>query len=80
MTSKAALLGKNLGGYWTYFAPCYWHCSDGIRTVVRCSAGVDEYDEPLGPPQYWLYGEGQARRAEQYIQKKPTILPFRSTP
>ena len=68
MTSKAKTLGKRLGGKWKYGYPCYWHCDDGIRYIARCSAGVDEQDNEVGTPQYWLYGDGTPRRAEKYFQ------------
>lgn len=32
-----------------------WWCDDKKRHVSRCSSGVDEFDNPLGPPQYYLY-------------------------
>jgi hypothetical protein len=66
--SFAKQLSKTLGGKWTYHYST-WRCDDGVRSVWRCSAGVDEFDNPVGPPQYWLYGDGVPRRAEQYIFK-----------
>lgn len=68
--SKAARLGKTLGGKWTYHWPCHWYCDDGKRSVTKFSAGVDEFENPVGPGQYWLYGDGEPRRAEQYITNK----------
>ncbi len=58
MTSVSKMLGKSLGGVWTYRAPCVWDCDDGVRMVVRCSPGVDEWDNPLPGSECWLYGEG----------------------
>ena len=52
--SKVKLLEKALGGKWTYDGHCSWNCDDG-RHVSRCSAGVDEWDNELGPAQYYLY-------------------------
>jgi|GEM_PF-4328808 len=68
MLSKSKMLEKRLGGKWTYIPTLAgWSCDDG-RVVRRCSAGVDEFDNPVGPPQYWLYEEGKApRRAEEFI-------------
>jgi hypothetical protein len=60
-------LAKNLGGKWTYDQMCSWRCDDGERRVSRYSAGVDEFDNEVGPPQYWLYGDGAPRRAEPYM-------------
>lgn len=62
-------LGRLLGGKWEYryFS---WHCDDGKRTVSRCSAGVDEFDNDLGPAQYWLYGDGAPKRAERWVMRE----------
>jgi hypothetical protein len=61
---------RTLGGKWKYDGTCSWWCQDG-RHVTRCSAGVDEWDNPLGPAEYWLYhpkGSGNPpERAEKYI-------------
>lgn len=65
--SKAKNLAHHLGGKWKYDGVCGWHCDDGVRHVYRCSAGVDEWDNPLGPPEYWLYGQGTPKRAEEYL-------------
>ena len=68
MLSKSKILEMRLGGKWvcSHGGGC-WNCDDG-RVVRRCSAGVDEFDNPVGPPQYWLYEEGKApRRAEGFI-------------
>ena len=65
--SIARRLARSLGGKWEY-RDIGWFCDDGKRTVMRCSAGVDEFDNDLGPAQYWLYGDGTPRRAEQYFQ------------
>jgi len=62
--SYAKFLGRTYGGKWKYAYPCYWHCDDGIRYVARVSAGVDEFDNPVGPPQMWLYGDGVPERAK----------------
>lgn len=72
--SKAARLAKALGGKWTYHWPCHWYCDDGQRSVTKVSAGVDEFDNPIGPGQYWLYGDGEPRRAEQYITNKKRLF------
>lgn len=76
MTSKAKNLAKTLGGEWTYDGISSWWCSDGIRHVARCSAGVDEFDNPLGPPEYWLYTKSQPpMRAEGFIcEVQPCLL------
>ena len=52
--SKTKLLEKFLGGKWTYDGHCSWNCDNGSH-VSRCSAGVDEWDNELGPAQYYLY-------------------------
>lgn len=63
-------LVKSLGGAWKYDGTCTWGCNDG-RRVMRCSAGMDENDNEIVPPQYWLWGDGEApRRAEEYIKKQ----------
>lgn len=72
--SIAKQLGKTLGGKWTYNHSCFgWCCDDGQRHVYRVSAGVDEFDNPVGPPQYWLYGDGKPRRAERYIARDVSL-------
>lgn len=65
--SKAQRLSKALGGTWSYDGMCGWWCDDDKRHVLRVSAGVDEFDNPLGPPQYWLYGDGIPRRTEEIL-------------
>jgi hypothetical protein len=59
--SKVKILARELGGKWKYDNICGWHCDDGIRSVYRRSAGVDEWDNEVGPPQYWLYGNEAPR-------------------
>ncbi len=75
MISRCKHLEKTLGGKWKYGNPGYWHCDDG-RSISRCSAGTDEFDNQVGSPQYWLYGDGIPRRAEQYIHQKEIIATF----
>lgn len=65
--SIAKRLAKILGGTWTYDGMGTWWCDDQLRRVARVSGGVDELDNERGPPQYWLYGDGAPRRAEQYV-------------
>jgi hypothetical protein len=65
--SVAKILGKRLGGLWTYDGRGAWHCDDGTRWIGRMCAGVDEFDRVVGPPQLWLYGDGTPRRAEEYL-------------
>lgn len=68
MRSKAENLSHSLGGEWSYDGCTTWWCSDGTRHVSRCSAGVDEFDNEVGPPQYWLYTEGESpKRAERFL-------------
>ena len=55
--SIAKQLAKVFGGKWTYY-PYGWECDDGVRHVARVSAGVDEFDNDVGPAQYWMYGAG----------------------
>jgi hypothetical protein len=74
MTTIAKRLSKHLGGKWAYDNLSTWWCDDNKRSVSRCSAGVDEFDNDLGPAQYWLYGDGNPRRAEQYMFKRPSLL------
>ena len=76
--SKIDNIRKSLGGVWEYDKVCGWHCTDG-RSIYRCSAGVDQFDNPIGPPQYWLYypkGCGlNPVRAEKYMcNQEDTIL------
>jgi hypothetical protein len=65
--SVAKNLAKHLGGKWTYDGRASWWCDDEKRSVSRCSAGVDEFENPLGPAEFWLYGDGTPRRAEGYL-------------
>ena len=65
--SIARRLSKSLGGGWRYDGRASWWCNDGKRHVSRCSAGVDEHDNEVGPAQYWLYDDGVPVRAEGYI-------------
>ncbi len=51
--SKSKFLAKRFGGTWKYDGICTWNCDDG-RYVARCSPGVDQWDNPLGPPEYWM--------------------------
>ena len=68
MRSKASRLAKALGGEWTYDGRASWWCNDGKRHVSRCSAGVDEYDNEVGPAQYWLYEKGKTpKRVESFL-------------
>lgn len=69
-------LTKHLGGKWTYHAPATWSCDDGKRMVVKCSPGVDQFDDPIPGAHWYLYGDGQPRRAEPYIGKHylPTLF------
>lgn len=73
MKTKAKLLGERLGGNWVYDGHSDWWCDDGKRHVGRRSAGVGEWDNPLGPAQYWLYGDGTPRRAERYFYKENSV-------
>ena len=61
--SYCKFLAKVYGGKWRYGAPCYWVCDDGKRYVAKVSAGVDEWDDPIGPPTKWLYGDGDPKKA-----------------
>lgn len=56
--SKSEIFANAFGGNWKYNGICSWYCDDNVRHISRCSAGVDEYDNPVGQPQYWLYGDG----------------------
>lgn len=70
----AKALTKTYGGKWAYSGPGYWLCSDGKRSVVKRSAGVDEWDEEVGPPQYWLYGDGTPKLVNLDIVSRPLVL------
>jgi hypothetical protein len=72
LNSVAALLGDRLGGKWTYDNYATWWCDDGRRRVSRTHCGAyDHNGEPLdGPPHYWLYGDGEPRRAEEYMRRE----------
>jgi hypothetical protein len=65
--SIAKSLSKHLGGTWKYDGLASWWCDDDKRHVSRCSAGVDDWDNELGPAQYWLYGIEVPERAEKYM-------------
>lgn len=66
--SKAANLTRSLGGKWEYDGRTTWWCDDDIRHVSRVSAGVDEHDNDIGPPQYWLYEKDKPPvRAEYFL-------------
>ncbi len=60
--SKSHRLHQLFGGKWIYDYRCSWWCDDDKRHVSRCSAGVDEFDNEIGPPEYWLYGDGEPKR------------------
>lgn len=66
--STAKRLGETLGGEWEYDRSMgTWYCNDGKRRVSKICAGVDEFDNVIGPPQLWLYGDGVPRRAEEHV-------------
>ena len=72
--TKAKLLGKHLGGIWTYDGCTSWHCDDGRRSVRRCSPGVDQFDDPLPGCAYWLYGDGAPQPAEPFLHENGPVL------
>lgn len=75
MSSKRSNLARNLGGKWKYDGIATWWCDDNIRHVSRCSAGVDEYDNEVGPVQYWLYDRRKSpERAERFLLDKRCFL------
>lgn len=53
--TKTDFLNKTLGGKWTFCGPFSgrWECDDG-RVVRYTAPMLDEWDEPVGPPQCWL--------------------------
>jgi len=70
MASVAKNLGATLGGIWKYDGICTWYCDDKKRRISRCSAGVDEFDNEVGPAQYWLYEDGKTpKRAEEFMRQ-----------
>jgi hypothetical protein len=75
--SLARNLSRTLGGIWTWDGRGSWWCDDATRHVSRCSAGVDEFDNEVGLPQYWLYGDGTPRRAEGYVFAKSKLKLWR---
>jgi hypothetical protein len=58
-TSFAKLFGITFGGTWKYDCEATWWCDDNKRHISRCSPGVDEFDNPVGPPVYYLYEDNQ---------------------
>lgn len=75
--SATKRLAKMLGGTWTYVRPGSWHCDDGRRHVARCAQSGSDEDNP-GTAEFWLYGDGVPRRAEEYVCRsvRPRSLPF----
>lgn len=71
MQSITKNLERTLGGKWHYEPASYaWWCDDIKRYVARVSAGVDEFDNKVGPAEYWLYEVGKPpKRAERYVRK-----------
>jgi hypothetical protein len=59
-TSIASLFNLTFGGTWKYDCEATWWCDDKKRHISRCSPGVDEFDNPVGPPVYYLYEDGQS--------------------
>jgi hypothetical protein len=70
--SKVKLLEKCLGGKWAYDGHCSWNSDDG-KHVSRCSAGVDEWDNELGPAQYFLY-DGKVTRQLFWNHREITFI------
>ncbi len=61
--SKSVILAKIYGGKWEYDGVNTWWCDDKKRYVCRCAPPIiDDFDEKIGPPQYWLYGGGYPER------------------
>lgn len=57
--SMTKLLEATLGGTWKYDGCSDWWCDDEKRNVGRRSMDtMEDFDDPLCPPQYWLYGDG----------------------
>lgn len=54
MISKAKLFAKHYGGTWTYQHMMTWQCNDG-RTIRKCAPSVDEFDNPMGQGQWYMY-------------------------
>lgn len=69
--SKVKQIEAVYGGKWKYDGWCTWNCDDGKRYVVRCSPGVDQWDNEDGPSQYWLYGDEHPARLFFPIYTKP---------
>ena len=71
--SRAAYLAEVFGGKWKYDGVTTWRCDDGRRRVSRVSAGVDEFDNEVSPPHYYLYGDGvphRVRWSKKWDQKE----------
>lgn len=68
-TSIAKRLGKSLGGRWTYDGMVTWWCDDDKRSVSRCGQLIDPEFSDETRREYWLYGDGTPRRAEQYFRR-----------
>jgi hypothetical protein len=52
--SKTSILKKRLGGNWSYCGNRMWKCEDG-RTVMYTARPLDQFDNPCGESQCWLY-------------------------
>ena len=68
-------LGKRFGGTWKYDGGFSWWCDDEQRHVSRCSAGVDEFDNELGPAQYYLYTTNSSHRIYGIGTTNPFLIP-----
>lgn len=74
-TSIEKQLAKSLGGKWKYDGMASWWCDDQVRSVSRCGHLINpEYSDETAR-EYWLYGDGTPRRAEQYFTR-PGVLPL----
>lgn len=60
-------LEEKYGGKWTKIPGyCMWECDDG-RQVWRVSAGVDEFDNPLGPGRLCLYHPRGSKKPSEWV-------------
>ncbi len=68
--SRVKWLNKYMGGKWIYKGWRGWQCDDG-RIVQYTAPPVDEWDNPCGVSQCWLYTPNKPP-VPFFWQKQPT--------
>jgi hypothetical protein len=77
MKTYTKLLNEQLGGTWKYDGVGSWRCDDNKRHVSRVSAGVDEWDNSVGPAQKWLYGDGIPQPEHEFMKQSFVTLRYK---